>query len=91
MAAYDRREYAKMGGAAAFYAAKRPPAYEKVLFDLLNQSRDLAVAQDLILARDPKISEPARKWAAEQGFKLVRSTKTLTGVTWIGVVDDSPR
>jgi hypothetical protein len=83
MAAYDRREYAKMAGAAAFYAAKRPPGYEKVLVDLLNQSRDLAVAQDLILARDPKISEPARKWAAEQGFKLVPSNKTPTGVTWV--------
>lgn len=83
MAAYDRREYAKMGGAAAFYAAKRPPGYEKVLVDLMNQSRDLAVAQDLILARDPKISEPARKWAAEQGFKLVPSKKTPTGVTWV--------
>jgi hypothetical protein len=91
MAAYDRREYAKMGGAAAFYAGKRPPGYEKVLVDLLNQSRDLAVAQDLILSRDPKIAEPARKWAAEQGFKLVPSKKTPTGVTWVGVSDDSPR
>jgi hypothetical protein len=85
MAAYDRREYGKMAGAAAFYARKRPPAYEKVLVDLLNQSRDLAVAQDLILAKDPKISEPARKWAAEQGFKLVPSKKTPTGVTWVSV------
>jgi hypothetical protein len=83
MAAYDKREYGKMAGAAAFYARKKPPAYEKVLVDLLNQSRDLAVAQDLILAKDPKISEPARKWAAEQGFKLVPSKKTPTGVTWI--------
>jgi len=83
MAAYDRREYGKMAGAAAFYARKKPPAYEKVLVDLLNQSRDLAVAQDLILAKDPKISEPARKWAAEQGFKLVPSKKTPTGVTWV--------
>ena len=41
------------------------------------------VAQDLILAKDPKISEPARKWAAEQGFKLVPSKKTPTGVTWM--------
>jgi hypothetical protein len=82
MAAYDKREYGKMAGAAAFYARKKPPAYEKVLVDLLNQSRDLAVAQDLILARDPKISEPARKWAAEQGFKLVPSKKTQNGVTW---------
>jgi hypothetical protein len=82
MAAYDKREYGKMAGAAAFYARKKPPAYEKVLVDLLNQSRDLAVAQDLILAKDPKISEPARKWAAEQGFKLVPSKKTPTGVTW---------
>ena len=87
MAAYDRREFGKMAGAAAFYARTRPPAYEKVLVDLLNQSRDLAVAQDLILTRDPKISEPARKWAAEQGFKLVPSKKTPTGVTWIGVSD----
>jgi hypothetical protein len=83
MAAYDRRDYGKMAGAAAFYARKKPPAYEKVLVDLLNQSRDLAVAQDLILAKDPKISEPARKWAAEQGFKLVPSKQTPTGVTWI--------
>jgi len=83
MAAYDKREYGKMAGAAAFYARKKPPAYEKVLVDLLNQSRDLAVAQDLILAKDPKISEPARKWAAEQGFKLVPSKKTPTGVTWV--------
>jgi hypothetical protein len=67
----------------AFYARKKPPAYEKVLVELLNQSRDLAVAQDLIMAKDPKISEPARKWAAEQGFKLVPSKKTPTGVTWI--------
>jgi hypothetical protein len=82
MAAYDKREYGKMAGAAAFYARKKPPAYEKVLVELLNQSRDLAVAQDLILARDPRISEPARKWAAEQGFKLVPSKTTPTGVTW---------
>jgi hypothetical protein len=82
MAAYDKREYGKMAGAAAFYARRKPPAYEKVLVDLLNQSRDLAVAQDLILAKDPKISEPARKWAAEQGFRLVPSKKTPTGVTW---------
>ena len=83
MAAYDKREYGKMAGAAAFYARKRPPGYEKVLVALLDQSRDLAVAQDLILARDPRISEPARKWAAEQGFKLVPSKKTPTGVTWV--------
>jgi len=83
MAAYDKREYGKMAGAAAFYARKRPAGYEKVLVALLEQSRDLAVAQDLILARDPKISEPARKWAAEQGFKLVPSKKTPTGVTWV--------
>ena len=89
MAAYDRREYAKMAGAAAFYAAKRPPGYEKVLVDLLNQSRDLAVAQDLILARDPKISEPARKWAAEQGFTLVPSKKTPNGVAWVSVPDST--
>ena len=82
MAAYDKREYGKMAGAAGFYARRKPPAYEKVLVDLLNQSRDLAVAQDLILAKDPKISEPARKWAAEQGFKLVPSNKTPLGVTW---------
>jgi len=87
MAAYDKREYGKMAGAAAFYARKKPPAYEKVLVELLNQSRDLAVAQDLILAKDPKISEPARKWAAEQGFKLVPSKKTPAGVTWVGVSD----
>jgi hypothetical protein len=83
MAAYDKREYGKMAGAAAFYARKRPAGYEKVLVALLEQSRDLAVAQDLILARDPRISEPARKWAAEQGFKLVPSKKTPTGVTWV--------
>ena len=90
MTAYDRREYGKMAGATVFYARKRPPAYEKVLVALLDQSRDLAVAQDLILARDPKISEPARKWAAEQGFKLVPSEKTPTGVTWVSV-SDPPR
>ena len=83
MTAYDRRQWGKMAGAAAFYARKRPPQYETVLVELLNQSRDLAVAQDLILAKDPKIFEPARKWAAEQGFKLVPSSKTPTGVTWI--------
>lgn len=88
MAAYDRREYGKMAGAAAFYARKKPPAYEKVLVELLNQSRDLAVAQDLIVANDPKISEPARKWAAEQGFKLVKSAKTPAGVTWVQVVTE---
>jgi hypothetical protein len=82
MAAYDKREYGKMAGAAAFYARKKPPAYEKVLVELLTQSRDLAVAQDLILAKDPKISEPARKWAAEQGFKLVPSKETPIGFTW---------
>ena len=82
MAAYDKRDYGKMAGAAAFYARKKPPAYEKVLVELLNQSRDLAVAQDLILAKDPKISEPARKWAAEQGFRLVPSDKTPIGFTW---------
>ena len=87
MAAYDKREYGKMAGAAAFYARKKPPAYDKVLVDLLNQSRDLAVAQDLILAKDPKISEPARNWAAEQGFKLVPSKKTPAGFTWVGVSD----
>ena len=87
MTAYDRREYGKMAGAAAFYARTRPPAYERVLVALLDQSRDLAVAQDLILARDPNISDPARKWAAEQGFKLVPSKKTPTGVTWVSVSD----
>jgi hypothetical protein len=71
-AAGDRREFSKMAGAAAFYARKRRPAYEKVLIDLLNQSRDLAVAQDLILARDPSISEPARKWAAKQASSSYR-------------------
>lgn len=82
MAAYDRREFAKMAGAAAFYARKRPPGYEKVLVDLLRASKDLAVAQDLILSRDPKLAEPARKWAAGVGFKLVRDPSTPTGVTW---------
>jgi hypothetical protein len=85
MAAYDRRDYARMAGAAAFYARRRPPAYEKVLLDLLEQSRDLAVAQELILSADPRLEAPARKWAAEQGFKLVRSAKTPTGVTWVAV------
>jgi hypothetical protein len=83
MTAYDRRQWGKMAGAAAFYARKRPPQYETVLVELLNQSRDLAVAQDLILSKDPKLAEPARKWAAEQGFKLVPSNKTPTGVTWV--------
>ena len=85
MAAYDRREYGKMVGAAGFYARKRPPGYEKVLVTLLHESRDLAVAQDLILSRDPKLAGPATKWAAEQGFKLVKSTETPTGVTWTSV------
>jgi len=85
MQAYDRREYGKMVGAAAFYARKRPPGYEKVLVALLYESRDLAVAQDLILSRDPKLVPPATKWAAEQGFKLVKSSETPTGVTWTSV------
>jgi hypothetical protein len=85
MAAYDRREYGKMAGAADFYARKRPAGYEKVLVMLLSESRDLAVAQDLILSKDPKLAEPARKWAAEQGFKLVKSAQTPTGVTWTSV------
>jgi hypothetical protein len=82
MSAYDRREFGKMAGAAAFYARKRPPGYEKVLVLLLHESKDLAVAQDLILSRDPKLAEPARKWAAGVGFKLVRDPSTPTGVTW---------
>jgi hypothetical protein len=85
MAAYDRREYGKMVGAAEFYARKRPPGYDKVLVALLYESRDLAVAQDLILSRDPRLAAPATKWAAEQGFKLVKSTETPTGVTWTSV------
>ena len=85
MAAYDARAYGKMSGAAAFYARQRPPDYEKVLVALLHESRDLAVAQDLILSRDPKLAAPATKWAAEQGFKLVKSTETPTGVTWTSV------
>ena len=86
MAAYDRREYGKMAGAAGFYARKRPPGYEKVLVALLDESRDLAVAQDLILvARSRSSPSPRAKWAAEQGFKLVKSTKTPTGVTWVSV------
>lgn len=85
MTAYDRREYGKMVGAAGFYARQRPPGYEKVLVALLHESRDLAVAQDLILSRDPKLAGPATKWAGEQGFKLVKSTETPTGVTWTSV------
>jgi hypothetical protein len=85
MAAYDRRDYRKMVGAAAFYARKRPPGYDKVLVTLLHESRDLAVAQDLILSQDPKLVPPATKWAAEQGFKLVKSAETPTGVTWTSV------
>jgi hypothetical protein len=89
MAAYDRREYGKMVGAAGFYARTRPPGYEKVLVALLSESRDLAVAQDLILSRDPKLAGPATKWAAEQGFKLVKSSQTPTGVTWTSVTEPS--
>jgi hypothetical protein len=85
MAAYDSRDYGKMVGATAFYARTRPPGYEKVLVTLLHESRDLAVAQDLILSRDSQLAVPATKWAAEQGFKLVKSTETPTGVTWTSV------
>lgn len=85
MAAYDRRDYGQMVGAAGFYARTRPPGYEKVLVALLHESRDLAVAQDLILSRDPRLAGPAAKWAGEQGFKLVKSTETPTGVTWTSV------
>src|SRR4051812_8755973 len=76
MAAYDRRDYGKMVGATAFYARRKPPGYEKVLVTLLLESRDLAVAQELILSREPKLAGPATKWAAEQGFKLVKSSET---------------
>jgi hypothetical protein len=85
MAAYDRRDYKKMAGAASFYARRRPPQYAKVLVTLLHESKDLAVAQDLILSEDPKLAEPARAWAAQQGFKLVPSSETPTGVTWTGL------
>lgn len=89
MTAYHRRECGKMAGAADFYARKRPPGYEKVLVALLNESRDLAVAQDLILSRHPKVAGPATKWAAEQGFKLVKSSQTPTGVTWVSASDST--
>ena len=85
MAAYRRRDYKKMAGATAFYARRRPPQYATVLLALLRESRDLAVAQDLILSKDPKLAVPAREWAAKQGFQLVPSKETPTGVTWTGV------
>ena len=88
MDAYDRRQYGRMVGAAEFYARKRPPGYEQVLVALLHESRDLAVAQDLILSRDPNLVAPATKWAGEQGFKLVKSRETPTGVTWTAVSND---
>ena len=61
MTAYDRRQWGKMAGAAGFYARQWPPQYETVLLALLNQSCALAVAQDLILSKDPKLAEPARE------------------------------
>jgi hypothetical protein len=87
MAAYDKREYAKMAGATAFYARRKPPGYDKVLIDLLHASKDLAVAQELILSNDARLAEPARKWAAELGFKLVRSKDAPNGVTWVSASD----
>ncbi|PYQ54140.1 MAG: hypothetical protein DMF78_07170 [Acidobacteria bacterium] len=82
MAAYDRRDFARMAGACAFYARRKPPAYEKVLVDLLHDRKDLAVAQDLILSRDPRLAEPARAWAGAQGFVLVASAAAPEGVVW---------
>ncbi|HUG54202.1 MAG TPA: hypothetical protein VMR21_11390 [Vicinamibacteria bacterium] len=82
MAVYRQRDYGKMAGAAAFYARRRPPQYASVLVNLLHESKDLAVAQDLILSKDPKLAGPATAWAAEQGLKLVPSAETPTGVTW---------
>ena len=82
MAAYDRRDFARMAGAAAFYARGKPPAYEKVLIDLLHDRKDLAVAQDLILSKDPKLAGPARAWAAAQGFVLASDADAPEGVTW---------
>ena len=82
MAAYDRRDFARMAGGCAFYARRKPPAYEKVLVDLLHDRKDLAVAQDLILSRDPKLAEPARAWAAAQGFVLAADASAPEGVVW---------
>jgi hypothetical protein len=82
MAAYDRRDFARMAGGGAFYARRKPPAYEKVLVDLLHDRKDLAVAQDLILSRDPKLAEPARAWAAAQGFVLAADASAPEGVVW---------
>ena len=82
MAAYDRRDFGRMAGACAFNARRKPPAYEKVLLDLLHDRKDLAVAQDLILSRDPKLAEPARAWAGAQGFVLVTNAAAPEGVTW---------
>jgi hypothetical protein len=85
MAAYDQRDYGKMVGATAFYVRRKPAGYEKVMLALLAESRDLAVAQDLILSGNPKLAIPAVKWAGEQGFKLVPSRETPTGYTWTSV------
>ena len=82
MAAYDRRDFARMAGACTFYARRKPPAYEKVLVLLLHDRKDLAVAQDLILSRDPKLAEPARAWAAAQGYVLVANASAPEGVVW---------
>jgi hypothetical protein len=82
MDAYDRREYRKMAGATAFYVRARPPRYREVLVALLRESKDLAVAQELILSQDPKLAAPAEAWAAQQGFKLVRDASSPSGVSW---------
>lgn len=87
MRAYNRREFTTMAGATAYYARVQPPGYEKVLLDLLRSSKDLAVAQDLILSGDARLADPAQRWAADMGFKLVRSRSSPNGMTWAPLSD----
>ena len=80
MDALERKDYAIMAGAHAFYLRRGGPGMEEALVDLLQQSNDLAVAQTFIVEGSPSLSKAARAWAEGRGFKL---EKTSDGHTWV--------
>jgi HEAT repeat protein len=83
LAAYNTERWDVVAGAHAYYLRRRTPGYEKVLLDLLQSRNDLAIAQTLILSGNPRLSGPAKKWAADHGWTLSKDPKSPTGVTWV--------
>ncbi len=89
MDAYARRDHAVMSGAHAFYLERRAPQFEPVLVELLRAENDLAIAQTLILSKNPRLVGPAQAWAAEKGWALVPSAGSPGGVTWTEVAPEA--